>query len=146
MVFFYRILRKLCYSSEYRYGGCARVFIPNHVGNIKFSADEIERQKKGLTDPVLDPLKKSPLKEITWEELESKAFPLDYQKILLSGVDDPDPGYAYQNGQWFVTWLGSDGSQAQRDWKMKTDIWFAPAISIGKEIIRPAPLSGRNKL
>ncbi len=117
--------------------------LPSHVRKIKFSSDEIEKQKKCLTDPVMDLLKKSPQKEITWKELESKALPLDYQKILLSGINDPDPGFAYQNGQWFVTWLGSDGSRTQREWNKKKDIWFAPAVRIGKEIIRPAPLSAR---
>jgi hypothetical protein len=119
--------------------------IPPHVREIKFSPDEIEKHKESLTDPVMDQLKKFPQKEITWKELESKALPLDYQKILLSGINDPDPGYAYQNGQWFVTWPGSDGSRIQGNWNKRKDIWFAPAVRLGKEIVRPAPLSARTR-
>jgi len=119
--------------------------LPLEVRKINFSPAEIEKQKECLVDPVLDQLKRSPQKEIPWKELESKAFPLDYQKILLSGINDPDPGFAYQNGQWFVTWTGSDGSHALADWNKKMDLWFAPAIRIGNEIIRPAPLSAKTK-
>ncbi len=119
--------------------------LPLFVQNINFFQEEIKKQEECLTDPVMDVLKNSPGKEFTWEELEKKALPLDYQKILLSGINDPDAGFAYQNGQWFVTWPGSDGSQAQPDWNKKKDIWFAPAIRLGKEIIRPAPLSAQTR-
>ena len=80
---------------------------------------------------------------MTWEQLESLNFPLDYQKILLAGINDPDAGFAYQNGQWFVTWQGNDGSSTLPQWNLKKDIWFAPAIRVGKKIIRPAPLSAK---
>ncbi len=108
--------------------------LPSHIREINFSPSEVEKQKESLTDPVMDLQRKFPQNEVTGKDLESKALPLDYQKILLSGINDPDPGFAYQNGQWFVTWPGNDGS---------ADIWFAPAIRIGKEIIRPAPLSAK---
>lgn len=74
--------------------------LPPHIRKINYSAEEIKRQKECLTDPVMDVFKKYPSKELSWEELESKALPLDYQKILISGVNDPDAGFAYQNGQW----------------------------------------------
>jgi len=117
--------------------------LPAHVKNIGFTLDEIEAMNRIMTDPVMDLLKELPEKELTWEELESQALPLDYQKILLAGINDADPGYAYQNGQWFVVWPGSDGSTIQSDWQMRKDIWFAPAICVGNEIIRPAPLSAK---
>jgi hypothetical protein len=117
--------------------------LPAHIKNISYSSDEIKNQEESLTDPVMDLIKKSPQKELTWSELESLALPLDYQKILLAGINDADPGYAYQNGQWFIVWPGSDGSMIQGDWQMRKDIWFAPAIRIGNEIIHPAPLSAR---
>ncbi len=106
--------------------------LPSPVQEIRFSPGEIKEQEECLTDPVMDLLKKNPQQEISWKELESKAFPLDYQKILLAGINDPDPGFAYQNGQWFVTYN-------------KTDTWFAPAIRVGNEIIRPAPLSAKTR-
>jgi hypothetical protein len=117
--------------------------LPPHVRKIHFSPEEIEKQKECLTDPIMDLLKRSPKREISWKELESKAFPLDYQKMLLSGINDSDPGFVYQNGQWFVTWPGSDGSHILPEWNKKMDIWFIPAIRLGKEIIRPAPLSAK---
>jgi hypothetical protein len=117
--------------------------LPAHIRAVNYSSAEIERLKECLTDPVMDILKESPGKEISRKELESKALPLDYQKILLSGINDPDPGFAYQNGQWFVTWPGSDGTRIQPEWNKKKDIWFAPAVRFGNEIIRPAPLSAK---
>jgi len=116
-----------------------------HVKEINFTPEEIENLRETMTDPVMDLLKESDLTELTWKELESMALPLDYQKILLAGINDADPGYAYQNGQWFVVWPGSDGSGIQSDWQMRKDAWFAPAIRIGNEIIRPAPLSAKTK-
>ncbi len=106
--------------------------LPSHIQEINFSPAEIKKQQECLTDPVMDILKKTSPQEISWKELESKAFPLDYQKMLLSGINDPDPGFAYQNGQWFVTWSGNDH-------------WFAPALQLGNRIIRPAPLSAKTK-
>jgi len=117
--------------------------LPAHIQKINFTPEEIKSQMESLTDPVMEIFKTSPNKELSWEELESKALPLDYQKILLAGVNDPDPGFAYQNGQWFVTWNGSDGSQVKPEFYDQIDSWFAPAIGIGKEVIRPAPLSAR---
>jgi hypothetical protein len=115
--------------------------LPPHVKNIRFTPGDIEKQEQKMTDPVMDLLKESPQEELTWKELKSLALPLDYQKILLAGIHDADPGYAYQNGQWFVVWPGSDSTGIQSDWQMRKDVWFAPAIRIGNEIIRPAPLS-----
>lgn len=117
--------------------------LPSHVRNIHFTPEEIEDQQKVMTDPVMDLLRGSDLAELSWHELESLALPLDYQKILLAGIHDANPGYAYQNGQWFVVWPGSNGSNIQNDWQMRKDHWFAPAIRMGNEIIRPAPLSAR---
>ncbi len=119
--------------------------LPFYVKNISFTPAEIEDQREKMTDPVMELLKDSPEIELSWKELESKALPLDYQKILLAGINDADPGYAYQNGQWFIVWPGSDGSGIQSDWQMRKDLWFAPAIRIGSEIIRPAPLSARTR-
>jgi hypothetical protein len=120
--------------------------LPPHVKKIHFTPEEIRIQKERMTDPVLDRLSASSGMEYAWEELESLALPLDYQKILLAGINDADPGYACQNGQWFVVWPGSDGSKVRSDWQMRKDCWFAPAIRIGDEIIRPAPLSARTSL
>jgi hypothetical protein len=117
--------------------------LQSHIREINYSPAEIENLEESLTDPVMDLLKKDPQQEIGWKELESKALPLDYQKILLSGINDPDPGFAYQNGQWFVTWPGNEGSRILQEWGKKMDHWFAPAILVGKELIRPAPLSAR---
>ena len=122
-----------------KFGGA----LPSHVRNINFTPDEIEDQKEKMTDPVMDLLKEPGQKELTWKELESMALPLDYQKILLAGIHDANPGYAYHNGQWFVVWPGSDSSGISSDWQLRKDIWFAPAIRIGNEIIRPAPLSAK---
>lgn len=113
--------------------------LPSWVRAIQYTPGEIEQQKAGMSDPVMDMIGKSGKKELSWQEIESKAFPLDYQKILLAGINDPDPGFVYQNGQWFVTWTGSEGTE----WNNKKDYWFAPAIRIGHEIIRPAPLSAK---
>lgn len=115
--------------------------LPPHVRNIRFTPAEIEKQEEKMTDPVMDLLKTSEQKAISWKELEAMALPLDYQKILLAGINDADPGYAYHNGQWFVVWPGSDGAGIQSDWQMRKDVWFAPAIRMGNGIIRPAPLS-----
>ncbi|MGE5429281.1 MAG: hypothetical protein ACM3O8_15415 [Methylococcaceae bacterium] len=113
--------------------------LPPWVRAIHFTPDEIKQQKAGMTDPVMDLIDRSGVKELSWKEIASQAFPLDYQKILLAGINDPDPGFVYQNGQWFVTWTGSEGTA----WNNKKDYWFAPALCIGNEIIRPAPLSAR---
>lgn len=115
--------------------------LPSWVRSIHYTPVEIEQQKSGMTDPVMDLIGKSGEKELSWQEIESKAFPLDYQKILLAGINDPDPGFVYQNGQWFVTWTGSEGTA----WNNKKDYWFAPALCIGHEIIRPAPLSAKTQ-
>jgi len=117
--------------------------LPAHVRNINFTPGEIKNHQNLMTDPVMDLLKGPGQTELSWKQLESMALPLDYQKILLAGINDADPGYAYQNGQWFVVWPGSDGSNIQSDWQMRKDAWFAPAIRIGKKIIRPAPLSAK---
>ncbi len=117
--------------------------LPPHVRNIHTTDQQIRQLEAKMTDPVMDLLKESRERELGWKELESLALPLDYQKILLAGIHDANPGYAYQNGQWFVVWPGNEGPVISDDWQMRKDIWFAPAIRIGNEVIRPAPLSAR---
>ncbi len=119
--------------------------LPAHVRNIHFTPEEIEQLKDKMTDPVMDRLKSPDQKEPTWKEIESMALPLDYQKMLLAGINDADPGYAYHNGQWFVVWPGNDAAGVSNDWQLRKDVWFAPAIRIGNRIIRPAPLSAGTK-
>jgi hypothetical protein len=115
--------------------------LPDHIKKLHYTPAEIEKQEEIMTDPVMDLLKASGRQELTWEELESMALPLDYQKILLAGIHDADPGYAYHNGHWFVVWPGIDSSGISSDWQLRKDVWFTPAIRTGKAIIRPAPLS-----
>ena len=117
--------------------------LPGYVRNIHYTPAEMAHLEEKLTDPVMDLLKESDRQELTREELASMALPLDYQKILLAGINDANPGYAYQNGQWFVVWPGIDSAGISSDWQLRKDVWFAPAIRIGKAIIRPAPLSAK---
>ena len=79
-------------------------------------------------------------REISWQELESAAFPLDFQKVLLASRNDASPAFAYQNGQWFTTWLSHDLPK----WT-KEDHWFAPALLVGKKLVLPAPLSATTR-
>jgi hypothetical protein len=44
-----------------------------------------------------------------------------------------------------VVWPGTDGSGISGDWQLRKDVWFAPVIRIGNEIIRPAPLSAKTR-
>jgi hypothetical protein len=106
--------------------------LPGHVRSIDFTPAEIEKQQGSLTDPVIS---QRLSREIPWSELESKALPLDFQKVLLASPHDGSPAFAFQNGQWITTWP----SDAMR-WR-KEDHWFAPALLIGDTLIRPAPLS-----
>ena len=109
--------------------------LPRHVRDIDFTPAEIARQQDGLPDPVIAP---RVAREIPWRELEAKALPLDFQKVLLASFNDGSPAFAFQNGQWITTWP----SQGAQRWS-KEDHWFAPALLIGKTLVRPAPLSAR---
>lgn len=93
------------------------------------------KQQVSLTDPILG-LKVD--REMSWDEIAGAAWPLDFQKVLLASFNDASPAFAFQNGQWFTTWLSRDLPQ----WN-KEDHWFAPALLIGNTLVRPAPLSAR---
>ncbi|MEX2092640.1 MAG: hypothetical protein WD971_08175 [Pirellulales bacterium] len=107
--------------------------LPAYVRDERRSAEEILRAEQSLTDPVIPAM--SP-HEITWSELAAAAYPLDFQKVLLASRNDASPAFAYQNGQWFTTWLSHDLPK----WT-KEDHWFAPALLVGDTLVRPAPLS-----
>ncbi|MBI4669630.1 MAG: hypothetical protein HY747_10705, partial [Elusimicrobia bacterium] len=87
-----------------------------------FSRETIEREKNSLEDPVLGDVRE----EISFDEIASRAYPLDFQKILLAGPHDPSPGFAYQNGQWFVSVASYNSGTA--DSEGKEDRWFFPAL------------------
>jgi len=108
--------------------------LPPHVRDIAFTQAEIAQQQGSLTDPIIPP---QPAAEIPWSELERKALPLDFQKVLLASFNDQCPAFAFQNGQWFTTWPGHGAQGA------KEDHWFAPALLVGSALVRPAPLSAR---
>lgn len=111
--------------------------LPAAVREQSHSKAEIRRQRESLVDPVIP---ERPSREISWQELEAVAYPLDFQKVLVASRNDASPGFAYQNGQWFTTWLSHDLPK----WT-KEDHWFAPAIRIGDKLVRPAPLSATTK-
>lgn len=109
--------------------------LPAAVRAIDLSADELARMQASQTDPFIAPRVEH---EVPWTELERAAWPLDFQKVLLADLNDNSPGFAFQNGQWFTTWLSRDlpGSG-------KEDHWFAPSLLVGDTLVRPAPLSAR---
>ena len=107
--------------------------LPAAVRDQTHSQEEIRRQRESLVDPVIP---QHVAREVSWQELESAAFPLDFQKVLLASRNDANPAFAYQNGQWFTTWISHDLPK----WT-KEDHWFAPALLVGKKLVRPAPLS-----
>lgn len=107
--------------------------LTDHVRNQRHTSAEIDSERKSLVDPII-PQRVG--REIPWQDLESAAYPLDFQKVLLASRNDASPAFAYQNGQWFTTWLSHDLPK----WT-KEDHWFAPALSVGGELVRPAPLS-----
>lgn len=111
--------------------------LPDAVRRIDLTSDQLDQQRRSLTDPVIPP---GTTREIPWSELEAAAYPLDFQKVLLASRHDENPGFAFQNGQWFTTWLSRDLPK----WT-KEDHWFAPALLIGDTLIRPAPLSARTE-
>jgi len=107
--------------------------LPAAVRRINLSAAAVEGQQGGLGDPVIPAGLEL---EIPWTDLEARAYPLDFQKVLLASPHDPSPGFAYQNGQWFTSWDSRDLPKGCRE-----DHWFAPALLIDGVLIRPAPLS-----
>jgi len=107
--------------------------LPPHVRDQEHTAAQICREQESLVDPVIPAATE---REITWRELEAAAFPLDFQKVLLASRNDASPAFAFQNGQWFTTWLSHDLPK----WT-KEDHWFAPALLVGTRLLRPAPLS-----
>ncbi len=107
--------------------------LPAHVRDEQRSADEILRAEQSLVDPVIPAM--TP-REMSWSELAAAAYPLDFQKVLVASRNDASPAFAYQNGQWFTTWLSHDLPK----WT-KEDHWFAPALLVGDKLVRPAPLS-----
>ncbi len=109
--------------------------LPPAVRAIDRSDDDVARQRASLVDPIIP---RRVDREIPWAELERAAWPLDFQKVLIAGPHDASPAFAFQNGQWFTTWLSRDLPK----WN-KEDHWFAPALLIGDTLIRPAPLSAK---
>lgn len=109
--------------------------LPQAVRELSLTPTEIQRQQQSLVDPIIA---HGLTHEMAWQELEGKAFPLDFQKVLLASLNDSSPSFAYQNGQWFTTWLSRDLPK----WN-KEDHWFAPALLIGDRLVRPAPLSAQ---
>lgn len=111
--------------------------LPATVRDPSHSDAEIRGERESLVDPVIPA---RPSSEVSWQELEVAAYPLDFQKVLVASRNDASPGFTYQNGQWFTTWLSHDLPK----WT-KEDHWFAPAIRIGDKLVRPAPLSATTK-
>lgn len=111
--------------------------LPESLQNSSLPADKQQSDKDALVDPVIPP---NLDREMSWSELESKAYPLDFQKILLASFNDSNPAFAFENGQWLTTWLSRDLPK----WN-KEDHWFAPALLIDGQLIRPAPLSARGR-
>lgn len=110
--------------------------LPAHVRALDVTPAELARQRASLADPIISP---TPAREIPWTDLERAAYPLDFQKVLLAAPHDPNPAFAFQNGQWLTTWLSRDLPK----WN-KEDHWFAPALLLGDDtLVRPAPLSAR---
>lgn len=96
-------------------------------------------QRKALQQNLVDPHIPSGIDhELSWSQLESLAYPLDFQKTLVASPHDSSPGFVFQNGQWLTTWLSRDLPK----WT-KEDHWFAPALLIGQQLVRPAPLSAQ---
>jgi hypothetical protein len=109
--------------------------LPDHVRALLSANVDWRRQQASLTDPILPAgLNREP----RWEELEAAALPLDFQKALLASPHDASPGFAFQNGQWLTTWPAHDLPGVAKE-----DHWFAPALLIDGELVRPAPLSAR---
>jgi hypothetical protein len=107
--------------------------LPADVRDQRHSAEAILRERESLVDPVIPQRVE---RGIGWSDLASAAYPLDFQKVLLASRNDASPAFAYQNGQWFTTWLSHDLPK----WT-KEDHWFAPALRVGDNLIRPTPLS-----
>ena len=107
--------------------------LPPGVRKLQMSAGQIQTQQESLVDPHIPHATSS---ELSWTELESIAFPLDFQKVLVASANDSSPGFVFQNGQWLTTWLSRDLPK----WT-KEDHWFAPALLIGDKLVRPAPIS-----
>lgn len=107
------------------------------IRGIDLSDAEVAAQRARLDDPIIP---EGVSHEISWDDLEKAAWPLDFQKILLASPNDAAPGFAWQNGQWITTWRTRDPRLAG---DTKEDHWFAPALLVGDTLIRPAPLSAR---
>lgn len=111
--------------------------LPGGTKRYHKSAAQIGHERESLTDPHIT---SDVNRELAWAELEANAFPLDFQKVLIGSPNDSSPGFAYQNGQWFTTWLSRDLPQ----WT-KEDHWFAPALLVGRKLVRPAPLAAKSE-
>jgi len=111
--------------------------LPAGVRALQLSAEQIQAQQESLVDPHIP---QAIDRELSWTELESLSFPLDFQKVLLASANDASPGFAFQNGQWLTTWLSRDLPK----WT-KEDHWFAPALLIDRKLVRPAPLSAKTR-
>ena len=111
--------------------------LPANVREQQLSLAAVRAEQASLTDPIIP---ENLDREVPWRELESAAFPLDFQKILLAVPHDANPAFAYQNGQWFTTWPVYGDPTG-----LKEDRWFAPALAIGDQLIRPAPLSAKTE-
>lgn len=132
-------VKKSALASAPRYrlieAGKFGVALLENVRSLDLSAAQIAKQQASLQDPHLPPAVDH---ELSWSTLESFAYPLDFQKVLLASANDSSPGFAFQNGQWLTTWLSQDLPK----WT-KEDHWFAPALLIGDQLVRPAPLSAK---
>ncbi len=109
--------------------------LPPGVRKLQMSEEQIQTQQESLVDPHIPHATR---RELSWTELESIAFPLDFQKVLVASANDSSPGFVFQNGQWLTTWLSRDLPK----WT-KEDHWFAPALLIDHRLVRPAPLSAK---
>src|SRR4029079_14316339 len=94
--------------------------LPDSLGHFSLPAEKLLADKNTLADPVIPADLDH---EMSWSELKAKAYPLDFQKILLASFNDSNPAFAFHDGQWFTTWLSQDLPK----WN-KEDHWFAPAL------------------
>lgn len=124
------VLRNMVVSEAGEFGET----LPADLRRKLFDRAKLKEQQESLVDPIFSNLDH----ELSWEEIEKVAYPLDHQKILLSGLHDPDPGFAYQNGQWFVTVPSASLGPSQKE-----DRWFVPSLRIADKLVVPAPLSAK---
>ncbi len=113
-----------------------------------YDLEKAIQKEKSLKDPAL-----SSIEELSWDNIAQEALPLDFQKILLAGPQDlqdanpkkylenPSPGFVYQNGHWFTTVHNPNMPRIQ----FNEDRWFSPAYLKENKILIPAPLSAKTR-